>query len=107
MAIDWHMMPEIGDRTHRQPTGTVKVDAGNLRNFSYSERADSLFCESCGSTVAVDFKPELHMYYIALGTVDGDPDCPDGFHRFVGSKAPWYDISDDLPQHDEWPVEPT
>jgi len=22
---------------------------------------------------------------------------------FVGSKAPWYEIQDDLPQHDEYP----
>jgi hypothetical protein len=22
---------------------------------------------------------------------------------FVGSKAPWYEILDDLPQHDEYP----
>ena len=24
-------------------------------------------------------------------------------HMFVGSKAPWYEIRDDLPQHDEYP----
>ena len=24
-------------------------------------------------------------------------------HMFVGSKAPWYEILDDLPQHDEYP----
>lgn len=24
-------------------------------------------------------------------------------HMFVGSKAPWHEILDDLPQHDEYP----
>jgi hypothetical protein len=24
-------------------------------------------------------------------------------HMFVGSKAPWYEILDDLPQHNEYP----
>jgi len=53
----------------------------------------------------VDFKPEEHMLYITLGTVDGDIDCPAGFHQFAGSKAPWFEITDDLPQHDGWPVD--
>ena len=77
--------------------------SGSLRTYSFSENADSLFCENCGSTLPVDYKPEAHMLYIAMGTVDGDVDCPRGFHQFVGSKAPWYEICDDLPQHDEWP----
>ena len=75
----------------------------SLRTYSFSENADSLFCETCGSTVLVDFKPETHMLYITLGTVDWDVDCPSGFHQFVGSKAPWYEICDDMPQYDEWP----
>jgi hypothetical protein len=24
-------------------------------------------------------------------------------HMFVGSKAPWYEIRDELPQHQEYP----
>jgi len=75
----------------------------NIRCYSFSENADSLFCDTCSSTVLVDFKPEEDMLYITLGTVDGDVDCPDGYHQFVGSKAPWYEITDDLPQHDGWP----
>jgi hypothetical protein len=26
------------------------------------------------------------------------------YHQFVGSKAPWYEILDDLPQHDTRPA---
>ena len=33
-----------------------------------------------GSRLLVDFKPEAHMLYIALGAIDGDVDCPPGFH---------------------------
>jgi hypothetical protein len=77
----------------------------NVRSYSFSERADSLSCKTCSSTILVDFKPEADMLYITLGTVDGDVDCPDGFHQYVGSKAPWYEICDDLPQHDEWSPE--
>ncbi len=77
-----------------------------LRTYAFSERSDSIFCSTCSSTVLVDFKAEADMLYITLGTVDGDVECPDGYHQFAGSKAPWYEITDDLPQHDGWPVHP-
>ena len=40
---------------------------------------------------------------VTLGTVDGDPGARPSAHIFVGSKAPWHDITDTLPQHPEWP----
>ena len=75
----------------------------NLKAYAFSANADSIFCDSCGSTVLVDFKPDADMLYITLGTVDGDVSCPPGFHQFVGSKVPWFEISDSLPQHQGWP----
>ena len=75
----------------------------HLKIYSYSDRADSIFCDNCGSTLLVDFKPAVDMLYITMGTVDGDVRCPPGFHQFVGSKASWYEICDDLLQHDAWP----
>lgn len=53
----------------------------------------------------MDFQPDADMFYIALGSVDGEIDCPAGFHQFVASRNPWFDIHDELPQHDEWPDE--
>jgi hypothetical protein len=38
-----------------------------------------------------------------MGGVDGDPGGRPSGHIFVGSKAPWYEIADDLPQHEEYP----
>jgi len=84
---------------------TYTSGENNLKTYAFSENADSLFCADCGSRLLVDFKPETHMLYITLGTVLGDVDCPPAFHQFVGSKAPWFEISDDLPQYDEWPEE--
>jgi hypothetical protein len=74
----------------------------HLKVYSFSDRADSIFCDRCGSTLLVDFKTETEQLYITLGTVDGDVKCPPGFHQFVGSKAPWFEICDALPQHDGW-----
>ncbi|WP_217351458.1 GFA family protein [Aquisalimonas sp. 2447] len=44
-------------------------------------------------------KPEV--YALPLGTLDTDPGVRADRHVFVGSKAPWFDISDDLPQFTE------
>jgi len=46
-------------------------------------------------------RPE--MFGLALGTLDDDPGVRPGRHIFVESKAPWFDISDDLPQYAERP----
>ncbi len=51
------------------------------------------------------FKWEGRIAAITLGTVDGDPGIRPSSHIFVGSKAPWHDIVDDLPQFQEWPPE--
>jgi hypothetical protein len=75
----------------------------NLKTYSFSGKADSIFCASCGSRIMVAYKPEPDMLYLALGGIDGDIHCPAGFHQFVGSKAPWFEITDDLPQYDGWP----
>jgi hypothetical protein len=40
---------------------------------------------------------------IALGSLDDDPGVRPAFHGFVAYKAPWYDITAELPQHEEWP----
>ena len=77
----------------------------DLRIYASSEQIDRVFCGICGSNILADYKPEPDLLYITLGTVEGDPECPPGYHQFVGSKAPWYEIEDSLPQYDTWPDE--
>jgi len=58
------------------------------------------FCGTCGSSV-----PELvRENYIAIpaGSVDGDPGQRPSAHIYVGSKAPWHVIADDLPRYDTY-----
>jgi hypothetical protein len=43
------------------------------------------------------------VYGLPLGTLDGDPGVRPGLHVFVAYKAPWFEISDSLPQHPELP----
>lgn len=72
----------------------------NLRVYASSEKNDRVFCDTCGSLLLTVTAPEPDDFYVAMGTMDGDPPRPPGYHIFVGSKADWYEISDDLPQFD-------
>ena len=56
------------------------------------------FCRVCGSSLGVPTDGKLSD--LALGTLDGDPGVRPTEHIFVGSKAAWYEITDDLPQHE-------
>ncbi len=70
--------------------------------YRSSESVDRTFCSVCGSTLQAIFETEPDVLYLALGTTNGDPKCRPSFHIFVGSMALWYEIEDDLPQHDTW-----
>ena len=59
------------------------------------------FCSECGSSLAGTENGRVMS--ITLGTVEGDPGIEPESHIFVGSKAGWHDIGDQLPQFDEWP----
>lgn len=39
--------------------------------------------------------------HVLLGTLDDDPTIRPTKHIWVPSKAPWFEITDDLPQHAE------
>jgi hypothetical protein len=59
-----------------------------------------VFCKICGSSVPrIDLERSIAI--VPMGSLDDDPGIRPQFHIFVGSKAPWDEISDDLPQHGE------
>ena len=70
------------------------------------------FCRECGSPIvnragpnwerAAQFPRALSEYGVPLAILDNPPVRP-ACHVFVGSKAPWFEITDDLPQHAEYP----
>jgi hypothetical protein len=39
--------------------------------------------------------------HVAMGSLVDAPSITPAEHIYVGSKAPWFTITDDLPQHDE------
>ena len=42
--------------------------------------------------------------HVAMGTLVDDPTIRPRAHIFVGSKAPWFEIMDDLPQYEDTEV---
>jgi hypothetical protein len=49
--------------------------------------------------------PEMGLALCPAGNLDGDLGIKPQSHIFAGSKAPWYEIADSLPQHAEYPPE--
>lgn len=71
--------------------------------YHKTEDTDLGFCGNCGSSL-FSKKLKTRKFNIRLGILDDAPTQKPTFHMFVGSKAPWYDITDDLQQFDEKPI---
>ena len=74
-----------------------------LRHFQSSPPVRRSFCGRCGSSLFFEFSALPDAIWVAVGTLDEDPRMRPGAHIFVKSKAPWHNITDDLPRFDEYP----
>lgn len=83
---------------------TFKWLSGETAITQFQSSANNLrsFCSACGSIVPVLEADGAHVI-IPAGSLDNDPGVRPIVHIFVGSKAPWFDISDSLPQFAEFP----
>jgi hypothetical protein len=61
------------------------------------------FCRICGSALLSRFDHDPKYHGLPLGALDDDPGIKPGLHIHVGSKAPWFDITDVLPQYPALP----
>ena len=57
-------------------------------------------CKVCGSLVYSVVRDGAYVH-VAMGTLVDVPTIRPNKHIFVGSKAPWFTITDGLPQFDE------
>lgn len=71
-----------------------------LASFRKGENSKSYFCTICSSNLYGEV-PEYNMIYVMLGTLFEEPALKPQWHIFTGSKVDWFNISDDLPQHQE------
>ena len=57
-------------------------------------------CSACGSLLFSVVRDGAYVH-VALGSLVDDPGMRPTKHIFVGSKASWFEITDDLPQFEE------
>lgn len=73
-----------------------------VRSFALpeAETFTHVFCARCGASLPFASK-QPGLVGVPMGGLDGDAGLAPRAHIFVGSKAPWLAIHDDLPQHPE------
>jgi len=84
----------------------ITQGAERLTRYDSTPGVRRYFCARCGGQIYsdVDKLPDIRFY--TIGTLDGgaNPGHAPGKERhiYVESKIPWWPITDDLPQAQEW-----
>lgn len=73
----------------------------NVTKWESSPGFSRCFCRNCGSVVPGDVNQG--RAYSPVGNMHDDPGTRPIAHIFVGSKAPWYEITDPVMQFDTYP----
>ena len=81
--------------------GFSLTGAEHVRRYESSPGFFRPFCTICGSVTPGAAWEGL--VFLPVGNMDDDPGERAAGHIFVGSKAPWYDIPDALPQFETYP----
>jgi len=64
--------------------------------------AHDVHCGRCGSLLYSIVRDGAYAH-VTMGTLADAPGIRPSMHIFVGSKAPWHEITDELPQHPGFP----
>ncbi|KAI9894448.1 MAG: hypothetical protein M1814_003206 [Vezdaea aestivalis] len=79
------------------------VSESSLRRFNHSPYASRYACADCYCFVAMKYHCEPDEIYISATSIKEDDligRVPEPKHHiFISQKAPWYEVSDNLPQY--------
>lgn len=79
----------------------LRVIQGEEELMRFGEERDhDVHCRRCGSLLYSIARAGAYVH-VAMGTLVDDPSIRPSKHIFVGSKAPWFTITDGLPQYEE------
>lgn len=81
---------------------TVTKGRESLTTLGDADAIHAARCGACGSLVYWTAREGAYVR-VPYGTLADEPTLKPTAHMFVGSKAPWYEILDDLPQYEEYP----
>jgi hypothetical protein len=79
----------------------ITKGADSLRVEGDTDAAYAIRCGECFSLLY--WTPREGYFRVPHGALVDEPTLKPTGHMFVGSKAPWYEILDELPQYDEYP----
>jgi hypothetical protein len=65
------------------------------------ENGNHTRCGVCGSLLYSVVRDGAYVH-VPMGSLVDEPTIRPAGHIFVGSKAPWFEITDDLPQFEEY-----
>jgi len=83
----------------------LELTAGSDRLLVFGEDdGNNTRCAVCGSLLFSVVRDGRYVH-VALGSLVDAPAIEPRGHIFVGSKAPWFEITDDLPQFEEYATE--
>lgn len=69
--------------------------------FESSPEKRRYFCSRCGSPIYSQAEQTRAVVSVRCGTLDTAPPIQPSVHAYVASRAPWFEIRDDLPQKPE------
>ena len=72
-----------------------------INRYESAPGSFSAFCRVCSSLVPGQ-APYLPTVSVPAGLLDDDPGVRPLLHVFTSSRAPWWHIADNLPQHEKW-----
>jgi hypothetical protein len=78
---------------------TVTQGFDDVAVFGDDDDLNDTRCAACGSFLFSVIGDRVH---VAMGSLVDEPSIEPEAHIFVGSKAPWFEITDELPQFDEY-----
>ncbi|WP_158813800.1 GFA family protein [Methylocapsa sp. S129] len=79
----------------------LRIDSGEDKLMIFGdEKGHDAHCKACGSLL-YSVVGDGAFVHVAMGTLVDDPAIRPTKHIFVGSKARWFTIADDLPQYEE------
>ena len=78
----------------------LTVGAESVLIFGEETANHDVHCRKCGAWLySVVGEGEQKLVHVTLGTLVDTPSIRPTAHIFVGDKAPWFEITDNLPQH--------
>ena len=80
----------------------ISTGSDRIFNFGDEDASHDVHCQMCGSLVLSIVRRGQYAH-VPMGTLLDNPNIKPTMHIFVASKADWYEITDDLPQHAEFP----